>query len=211
MDNSLLRKNVELLLKQYNSIREVDFAKLHALNARSISLINSIEGKGSPFATTLQNADGAFGNKLATSKEVLIAFVDHIESGFGTSISYKRKAEVDVISDFLDQAQQLLDNKNIHPAAAAVLVGATLEEYLRSWVENEAIDISGKTPTIDGYTKALREVEIISKQDVKDITSWTGIRNAAAHGDWGELSDRSRVRLMLEGVNLFMRRYTKET
>ena len=60
-------------------------------------------------------------------------------------------------------------------------------------------------PGIDAYSKVLRGADVISKQDAKDITSWAGIRNHAAHGEWDQVSDRARIRLMLEGVNLFMR------
>lgn len=38
---------------------------------------------------------------------------------------------------------------------------------------------------------------LISKQDVKDINSWAGLRNHAA---WDEVSDKKRVSLMLAGV-----------
>jgi hypothetical protein len=48
---------------------------------------------------------------------------------------------------------------------------------------------------------------LISKQDAKDILSWGGLRNHAAHGEWDQVSDKQRVQLMLEGVNLFMRKY----
>ena len=47
--------------------------------------------------------------------------------------------------------------------------------------------------------------QIAAPLDIKDITSWAGIRNHAAHGEWDHVSDRARVRLMLEGINLFMR------
>jgi hypothetical protein len=33
------------------------------------------------------------------------------------------------------------------------------------------------------------------------------VRNHAAHGEWEEAGDAARIRLMLEGVNLFMRRH----
>ena len=46
-----------------------------------------------------------------------------------------------------------------------------------------------------------------SWQDIKDITAWAGLRNDAAHGEWEEVKDRSKISLMLEGVNLFMRKY----
>ena len=142
---------------------------------------------------------------LATIMESYIAFV---RAGLYADISPERKARLDVVSDLLEQAHILLENEKVHPAAPAVLIGATLEEFLRNWIEAENVPLEGKKPGLDTYCKLLRETELISKQDSKDITSWSGFRNHAAHGEWEQVCDRNRVRLMLEGVNLFMRRYT---
>lgn len=109
----------------------------------------------------------------------------------------------------LEQAQSLLDDKKVHPAAPIVLIGASLEEFLRNWVEEKGLSLGNKKPSLDSYCKCLREAEEITKQDVKDITSWAGTRNSAAHGKWSEVEDRERARLVLEGVNLFMRKYTQ--
>jgi hypothetical protein len=132
-----------------------------------------------------------------------------VEAGLNTDISPERKAQLDVVSDLLEQANNLLDSKQVHPAAPAVLIGATLEEFLRNWIEAEGISLGSARPSIDSYTKALRESELITKQDAKDITAWAGIRNHAAHGEWDEVNDRNRIRLMLEGVNLFLRKNTQ--
>lgn len=43
---------------------------------------------------------------------------------------------------------------------------------------------------------------------MKDITSWIGTRNDAAHGNWNYVEDRNRIKLMLEDVNLFLRKYS---
>lgn len=105
-------------------------------------------------------------------------------------------------------AHTLLESKNVHPAAPAVLIGATLEEFLRTWSEAEALPLGSRKPGLEAYSQLLREAGLITKQDGKDITSWAGIRNHAAHGDWDEVSDGNRVSLMLEGINLFMRKYS---
>lgn len=142
---------------------------------------------------------------LTTTMESYISFVT---AGLYEEISPERKAQLDVVSDLLEQAHTLLENGKMHPAASAVLIGATLEEFLRNWVESRDISLDEKKAGLDTYCKLLREAELISKQDTKDITSWAGIRNHAAHGEWEEVSDRNRIRLMLEGVNLFIRKYT---
>ncbi|MCW3491546.1 hypothetical protein [Dethiobacter alkaliphilus] len=132
----------------------------------------------------------------------------HIDNDLHQGISIERKAQLDVLSDYLSQAQELLNMNNVHPAAPAVIIGASLEEFLRTWVEEKGLDTDINKPSIDVYAKILRESNLITKQDMKDITSWAGIRNNAAHGNWDEVKDKLRIKIMLEGVNLFMSRHT---
>ncbi len=137
---------------------------------------------------------------------VLGAFIRYVENGLLEGISIQRRAQLDVVSDFLSQAERLLSSNVVHPAAPTVLIGASLEEVLRNWVEEANLSLGGKKPSLEAYGNVLREADLITKQDIKDITSWGGLRNHAAHGEWDEVQDRQRISLMLEGVNLFMRK-----
>ena len=139
--------------------------------------------------------------------DILKAFIRYVENGLLEGVSIERKAQIDVVSDFLGQADTLLNSNEVHPAAPAVIIGAALEEFLRNWIDEGVLSLGGKKPSLDSYAKVLREEELITKQDVKDITSWGGLRNHAAHGEWAEVSDKNRISLMLDGVNLFMRKY----
>lgn len=162
-----------------------------------------------PKTSFYEIADKAAGINIKEHLETTMeSYISFVTAGLYAEISPERKAQLDVVSDLLEQCNNLLENDKVHPAAPAVLIGATLEEFLRNWVESKDIPFAGKKAGLDSYCKLLREAELISKQDAKDITSWTGIRNHAAHGEWEEVSDRNRIRLMLEGVNLFMRKYT---
>ena len=69
------------------------------------------------------------------------------------------------------------------------------------------ISAQGAKPTLDSWAKALRSKELISKQDIKDITAWGGLRNHAAHGHWDKVEDKRTTSLMFQGVNLFMRKH----
>ena len=142
---------------------------------------------------------------VTTLDSTLDSFTEYLQAGLSAGESPERRAQLDVVSDLLGQANSLLDDNRYHPAAAAILIGASLEESLRTWVEAEELSIQNAKPGIDAYCRTLRSAELISKQDVKDITAWAGVRNHAAHGDWDEVSDRKQIRLILEGVNLFMR------
>ena len=165
-------------------------------------------GEKSSFYKYVNKLNGSTSWNAGIAISTLNSFVRFLENDLTEGISIERKAQIDVVSDFLSQANQLLESKGVHPAAACVIIGASLEEFLRTWIESEDLVISNSKPGIDTYSKALREANLITKQDFKDITSWSGFRNHAAHGEWNEVSEKSKVSLMLQGVNLFMRKYT---
>lgn len=106
--------------------------------------------------------------------DILVSFGDYVKEGLLEELSPTRKAQIDVVSDFLEQANLFLNSTSVHPAAPAVLIGASLEEFLRNWIEETGLSISNKKPSLDAYAKVLREESLITKQDVKDITSWEG-------------------------------------
>jgi hypothetical protein len=137
----------------------------------------------------------------------LLSFAQYIESGLKEEITPERRAQLDIVSDLLDQANSLLQDKTVHGAAPAVLIGSTLEEFLRTWVEKEGLSLGNRKPSLDTYSKLLREADLIDKQDMKDITAWAGIRNDSAHGHWDKVESKEKISLMLQGVNLFMRKY----
>ena len=176
-----------------------------AARAQVCEFLRNYAGPKSAFLKEAEAAYGDSGFQVATLASIVQSFVEYLRAGLATGVSPERRAQLDVVSDLLGQADSLLENTKYHPAAAAILLGACLEEFLRTWVEAESLSIGTSKPGIDAYSKALRGADLISKQDAKDITSWAGVRNHAAHGEWEEVSDRNRVRLALAGVNLFMR------
>lgn len=176
-----------------------------AAKAQVAEFFRAYAGPRSSFTKEAEAVSGYNEYMVGTLSALLDSFVEFVQAGLATGLSPERKGQLDVVSDVLSQAQAMLDNSVFHPAGAAVIVGAALEEYLRTWVEAAGLSIGNAKPSIDAYAKSLRAADLISKQDVKDITAWAGTRNDAAHGHWDQVSDRNRIRLMLESVNLFMR------
>lgn len=202
--------DVDGLIKQAKRIASGHASGVDAMIAEAKEFLRVYAGSNSSFFSHINQVDriGRQDDKAKHIRNTLQGFIEYLENGLFEGVSIERKAQLDVISDYLEQATLLLSSSEFHPAAATVLIGASLEEYLRNWVEEEELDIGDKKPSLDSYAKVLREAELISKQDMKDITSWSGLRNHAAHGEWEEVKDRKRIEIMLEGVNLFMRKYT---
>ena len=187
-------KHCNNLLEEVNDLGVNDHAKFRGLRARIDDFLARVGGTDNTFLKQVQSAGYS---AMSYSKDVIVAvlssFIAHLEDGLVGGISPKYQAELDMVSELLEQANNLLANSNVHPAAPAVLIGATLEEFLRTWVEEAGLSLGSKKATLDSYTKLLRENDLITKQDVKDITAWAGIRNDAAHGNWSEVGDKGNL------------------
>ena len=203
----------EELFKQARRLAQ-KHVSVEALYAEACEFLRVYAGPNSSFYVSAKEynphslSNRQMHNSGACITAILNSFAEYAEAGLNLGVSPERQAQLDVVSDFLEMAAALLDSKEVHPATAAVLVGASLEEFLRNWVEAEKLSLAGKKPGLESYSQLLREADLITKQDGKDITSWAGLRNHAAHGEWHEVAEKGRISLMLEGVNLFMRKYT---
>jgi hypothetical protein len=201
----------ELILQTNRLKQQLDAAqKSIGAYTQALEFLRTFAGVKSAFYEQAKKAEGysdEYRGKITSS--ILHSFAQYLESGLIEEITPERKAQLDVVSDLLGQADTLLRDNKYHPAAAAVLIGATLEEFLRTWAESKGLSLGNKSPTIDSYGKLLREADLITKQDIKDLTAWGGIRNDAAHGIWDNVKSAEKISLMLQGVNLFMRKYEK--
>ena len=201
MEKSDLLKQSDRILQKFdqNGISEaIEFLRVYA-------------GERSSFYKGISKLDPrTFWNTsvVTTARGFIQGFRNYVENDLNQGISLERKVQIDTVSDFLEQANTLLNSSGVHPAAPCMIIGASLEEFLRNWVEEANLKINGSS-SIDSYAKALKEEDLINKQDYKDITSWAGLRNDAAHGKWSEVSDKIRIAIMLEGVNLFMRKHVR--
>lgn len=207
MTSDELIENVERLITLASSCGS-DPDQFRYVYYQATELLRQFAGNDSRFYIGAIDTYGDFSDRRSKAlANVLRGFADYIKAGLFQEISPERKAQLDVVSDLLDQANTLLNDKSVHPAAPAVLIGATLEEFLRTWMESLSLSFGSRKPSIDSYAHVLYDASHIDKQDLKDITSWAGICNSAAHGEWANVESREKVSLMLQGVNLFLRKY----
>lgn len=184
----------------------------YSIKAETLQLFNDY-AKDSYFLKQAENISDRdpVSNRAFLLQETLVGFRNYINSGLANPVSLQRQAQVIVVNDFLEQADLLLNDTKVHPVAPIVIIGASLEEFLRNWCIDAQLLADEVKGSIDKYAQLLRGKELINKQDVKDITSWGGLRNEAAHGHWQGAESRETARLMLMGVNLFMRKYAPES
>ncbi len=207
MDTQELISHAKRIISALQSIGTNDYGYKGA-HAQACEFLRQYAGPKSSFLDSMRSIENyASRNGGSAGAKIMQSYIDYVEAGLLRGISPERKAQLDVVSDFLGQANALLETTGVHPAGPTVLIGATLEEFLRTWVESAGLSIGNKKPSLETYSGVLRDADLITKQDAKDITSWGGLRNHAAHGEWAEVENKQRIALMLEGVNLFMRKY----
>lgn len=209
MEREQIIEHAESLIKETRSVGKGE-SEASRVKARASEFLRIYAGPRSEFYKDAESATGSPELSSLRIRGILEGFVADIKAGLYEGMNPEHRAQLDTISDYLSQAYVLLQDKRVHAAAPTVLIGATLEEFLRMWVENEGLSLGNRKPSLDAYTMTLREADAITKQDVKDITACAGLRNSAAHGNWEDVADKQRIQMMLENVNLFMRKYEKK-
>lgn len=109
------------------------------------------------------------------------------EYSLGLAIDYHLSVSATVFSGLLDEAEYLIRKNYLR--AATVIVGAALEEGLKTRARSANIEI-GKNETLNPIIQKLKstEVGILTAFEVKELEAVAKIRNDAAHG--GEFSYR---------------------
>ena len=119
----------------------------------------------------------------------------------------KSLLQADIFADFLEMGEYLLNEG--YKDAAAVIIGAVLEDSLRKLCDNNGISTNkenGSPLTIDPINVALAKGDVYSKLVQKQITTWAHVRNKAAHGEYSEY-DKKQIEMMLLFVQNFSEQY----
>ncbi|KQX51505.1 MULTISPECIES: hypothetical protein [unclassified Streptomyces] len=193
-----------------------DHQQLHTLMANAFAGMDFLRQYAGPDSFWTSRAAEVYqnkGNNQSTESgaravgDVLLTWVGQVEAGVTDIVGARAWAEVDVIStDMMGQVRRLLEDNQTHPAAAIVLCGGALESALRAVVEGRGLELTER-PSLSAYTRLLRREELITKQEAKDLEQVGGLRNAAAHGQFNELS-RERAGLMEQQTNLLLSKLT---
>jgi hypothetical protein len=117
--------------------------------------------------------------------------------------------------DYLAQAEELLDEGHrgkCDHVPAAVLLGAVFEKRIRTLCADQSPPIEVRTP--DDHPKKLivliedlKRALVFNETTAKELRWIAGVRNNAAHGEFGEF-DRDDVERMQTSVRQFLEDHT---
>ncbi len=176
------------------------------LQTRCLAAIQRAGGRSSVYAESADSLgktrDNEY-NHLAAQIGVAKSLLSDIKNG------YLRSAEElihgEVFGDFLEMADHLIESG--FKDAAAVIAGSTLESHLRQMCAKHSLaTVAGTAPKkADTLNAELTKAGVYTKLDQKNVTAWLGLRNDAAHGNYGAY-DKNQVRLFISSVRDFFTR-----
>jgi hypothetical protein len=188
----------------------VDLGLAAAYRTAGLSLLNGMYGENGQPAKDF--------NQFTDDKRTVVNFkqahgvVQAVRAEVDNDWFYNTRALVaaDVFSDILEMAQYLIEEG--YKDAAAVLTGSSLEAHLKSLCLSNTLDthfLDGKGNKVpkkaDTINADLYKAGTYSNNDQKNVTAWLGLRNDAAHGDYGKYTI-DQVRIMWDGVKDFLKR-----
>ncbi len=190
--------------------------ELLSITARGGQLITSLYGADSHYFQLFQSVTKIpYFNKMRSTNcrhisDVVGIFkaVEHdVKSGMLTN--FRNLIQAEIFADFLEMAEHLL--REGFKDAAAVLLGAVLEDTLRKIADTNGVDVlnsKGKPLTLDPLNASLSKKGVYGPLVQKQIISWANLRNAAAHGHFSQY-DAAQVQQMLLFVQKFCADFLK--
>lgn len=187
---------------------------LTSMAVRGSQLIDRLYGSDSQYTTMFQsilNTDhftsmhSNYYNHVAQIAGIFKAVKHDLESGM--FVDFRRLIQAEVFSDFLEMAEYLANEG--YKDASAVLLGAVLEDALRKLSEAHGIgttNANGKPLAMDAMNVQLSKSGAYNALVQKQITSWSNLRNDAAHGRYKEY-DAGQVKQMMLFVQKFCADY----
>jgi len=179
-----------------------DTVSFESIYTETISLIAAIYGKGSPhYQRVIHFYSEGHLHALEQTEGLLIGTKKNLESGLIDDL--KSKVLIDIKTDFLETANNLLNEGEKDPAA--VLSCIVLEDSLKRLAIKSNIE-KAKNKELSVVAGLLFRAGIIEKSTNQLIQSFKNLRNAALHAQWEQISAES-VDLLLKFLPLFFEKH----
>lgn len=168
--------------------------------------IDRIAGPGSTYIRQLDLLRRASTNaKGYRVWKIAEALRDDLKAGWAETVI--EMVHADTHSDYLEMADTLLQSN--YKDAAAVIAGTALEVHVRTLCAKNSVATvlpNGAPMKADAMNTELKKEGVYNEAQRKQVSAWMGLRNSAAHGDYGDY-DKQQVRLLVDGVRDFMLKY----
>jgi hypothetical protein len=170
--------------------------------SQSLTFLTNAVGPNHVYTKNFEaNVDGGHTGLVKAGIGILRAIHEDLSGGYLFDI--RTLVAADVFSDFIEMAEHLLESG--YKDSAASLTGAVREDGLRNIALRNNIKLKARED-LGSLNMKCADAALYSRLVQKKVSLWTGIRNHADHGEFGQYS-AGDVREMLSGVTDFLATY----
>ncbi len=221
MIDKIIQKEIDALITTSDELVEEASISDSGLGHESVQRLTSIAVRGGQLIDRLYGSESQHAKMLQTVlkteyfTQMHRNYYDHVaqiggifkavkhDVDTGMLIDFRRLVQAELFSDFLGMAEYLVGEG--YKDASAVLLGAVLENALRKISDAREISTSkanGRPLSIEAMNVQLAKDGAYNALVKKQVTSWSNLRNDAAHGRYEEY-DAGQVKQMLFFVQKF--------
>ena len=179
-----------------------DTVSFEAVYTEAISLISTIYGKADPhYQRIIHFYNQGHLHALEQTEGLLEGTKSNLQSGLIDDL--KSKVLIDIKSDFLETANNLLAEGEKDPAA--VLACIVLEDSIKRLAAKFDVN-DAKDKELSVAAGALFRAGVIEKSTNQSIQNFKNLRNASLHAQWEQVSAES-VGLLLTFLPMFIEKH----
>ena len=204
-------EQLSTLLAEYNTIGQSRLTNSAATRVMIQRFLAAIQRLTVPTSTYAHNAARqAASSAPITSRLVELAATAravHDDIAAGWLASVVELAHADTYADYLEMAEGL--HSQGYKDAAAIIAGTSLEVHLKTLAAKYGVDLqapNGRPKKMDTVNADLKAAGVCNGIEHKQVTTWLGIRNSAAHGDYRDY-DKATVAGLIDGFRDFALKY----
>ena len=174
----------------------LDTSRYMEWRSQALALLTRVFGSSHTYTEVFKSkvSDRAYESGAERGLGILRAALEDVDSGDLETLQEMAAAEV--FSDFLEQADHLLKNGYLAPAAS--LAGAVLENGLRSLAKRNGITVKGRD-NLQSLNSKVGDKGVYSRLRQQEVAVWIKVRNAADHGCFDDIT-QNRVADLIAGV-----------
>ena len=164
--------------------------------SQALVLLTQVFSSGHAYTASFRSQvdDGAQIGHVQRGLGVLQAALEDVERGDLETV--RELAAAEVFSDFLDQADHLLESGYSAPAVS--LAGAVLENGLRALATRNGVAVRAGD-NLASLNSKIGDKGVYNRLRQKQVAVWIDVRNAADHGNFDDFCD-SDVADLIKGV-----------
>lgn len=173
--------------------------------SQSLNFLTGLLGENAEYTSEFRNKTKThfYANRVKDGSAILQSLKEDIENGYLQT--YRQQLSAEFVGDLIEQAEHLHEN-GFYQAATSI-AGAALESGLREVATSNGITLRGRED-LNALSDKLKNGGVINELERKQMSFLIGVRNAADHAEFDDVSPNDVTRMVRDVRDLLAKHAT---